>query len=115
MMTSRCESQNDQEDYSSPSLKVFLMTASGRLHPYKMKTVEDQLILSYEMKGKKIIIPHNLQLLHITSTDTSTVKTVCSDGKHFGAYIREGKAYRKIFFMTFEEMNTAIEFILSAQ
>ena len=59
------------------------------------------------------IIRHDLKTIRICSIDTKSQRLVCQAKRHFGLYIMSKEGYRKLYFMTHDQMLAALDLLLS--
>lgn len=91
------------------------MTGSDRFAQFQMEVVDNEVLFYKEYPWESKVIRHDILKLSVTSIDSPTFKSLCPYGKHYGAKLCEKNTYRKIFFLNFDEMNAAIQYILTAQ
>ena len=57
-------------------------------------------------------IRHDCKTIRVSSIDTKTQRFVCQAKRHFGLNIMSKIGYRKLYFLTYEQMLSAIEFLI---
>ena len=77
--------------------------------------VTDKKVFFFNMqKRDKGAVSHDLKNMHISSIDTPEKK--CLDGSHrlFGAMLNSQSGYRKVYFLTYEDMVNGIDRLVKA-
>ena len=98
--------------------KVFLMTTNSRYQQYTMEASNKQVSFT---QGRASTSPErggivdDLRRSRISSVDSPTKKLLCKNRRHFGLSIVTVNGHRKLYFLTYEQMLKAAEYLLSAQ
>ena len=91
------------------------MTGTDRFAQFQMEVVDNEVLFYKDYPWESKVIRHDIFKLNVTSIDSPTFKSLCPYGRHYGAKLQEKNSYRKIFFLNLDEMNAAIQYILTAQ
>ena len=62
-------------------------------------------------QGAKMI-RHDLKAIRIVSIDTETQRLACQAKRHFGLNIMSKEGYRKLYFLTHDQMLAAMDLLL---
>ncbi len=95
--------------------KVLLMTTNDRYQPYFMESNETTITFYQRLGQEKGSIKHELKTSSITSIDSHERKCLCKSKRHFGALLTNDVGHRKLYFVSIEQMEIAINYILKAQ
>ena len=99
--------------------KVFLMTTNSRYQQYTMEASNKQVSFTQgrantsPVRGAGIV--DDLRRSRISSVDSPTKKLLCKNRRHFGLSIVTVNGHRKLYFLTYEQMLKAAEYLLAAQ
>lgn len=103
---------------ANTTCKVFLMTTNSRYQQYTMEASNKQVSFT---QGRASTSPErggivdDLRRSRISSVDSPTKKLLCKNRRHFGLSIVTVNGHRKLYFLTYEQMLKAAEYLLSAQ
>ena len=93
--------------------KVLLASQKGRYLPYFMEAIEEQLFIYRKSKDEDRVIAYDLNKLHITSIDTIGYRCYDKEDRHYGAQLTWKTGSRKIYFMSIEQMEKAVNYVLA--
>ena len=104
-------------------IKVFLMRRAERFQQHSMKIVDKhQLVLesqesvSSPKKGASFVDPkpvvHDLRTHRVSSIDSVNQRLLCKSNRHFCVKIESREGFRKLYFLTYQHMIDAVDFML---
>ena len=107
----------ENEKLTFMAVKVFIMMHSGdRYQKYWMQVRGRKLVIYTESPQEDKAMRLDLNPIHTVSVDTPNQKRTCHSRRFFGATLMlENMQNLTIFFMSFSEMEAAINDIITAQ
>ena len=91
------------------------MTNTERFIPFSMEAANGELILFRKSPDEPGVIRHDLAQAMISTLDTQSTKAICAKHKHFSATITEPQGCRKLYFMTYEQLEAATKYVSLVQ
>ena len=91
------------------------MTTNDRYQPYFMEAKDNTITFYQRLGQEKGSIKHELETSSITSIDSQERKCLCKSKRHYGALLANSVGHRKLYFVSVEQMDVAINYILKSQ
>ena len=94
--------------------KVFLMTTEDRYQQCRMDFESDHVRFYLDKDGDNFI-SQDLPSSRVTSIDLPNKKLLCPSKRHYGLTLGSEAGIRKLYFLTYDQMQDGVRRILNAQ
>ena len=96
---------------------MLLITADNRFQQCLGRIDDHQLVMTaasaFQESVKGIVeMRHDLRSFRVASVDSEGKRFLCSSKRHFGLLLQSKIGFRKLYFLTYEQMLSAVELLI---